>query len=370
MTAVSARTRHVFKTLPLLMFAGLAIVLLQSADASATAVRQREFSYENVTLTEDTVWRGRVTVRGSLVVAANATLRIEAGTTIRFGKTPILDQLPNLVVMGRLHCSGTKSNPVVFSSMSDQSWGGIVMLATEKKNLMEHFRIEGALKAVEARFSHLTMRHGLIQRGVHGIVASDAVLHASHVQLNVADRGVQATGSEFEFRHGSIKGGRHGIEAFDSTLDIYYGTISSCLVSGITAKDCRVRVRNTVISDCVAGAMFHGGEGQLLLSQFRQNRDAALYLKSARLKVSRSMFFASRRDAVTVEDGNAVFYGNVFEGNQGYNLVNKGAEDVLAIQNWWGSNSEPAIKSRIQDNKNGQVGIAPWLPQKPAALPF
>ena len=51
-------------------------------------VPQIPVAYENATITEDVSWRGSVVVKGALVVAPQATLRIEPGTAIRFMARP------------------------------------------------------------------------------------------------------------------------------------------------------------------------------------------------------------------------------------------------------------------------------------------
>jgi len=64
------------------------------------------------TITEDTSLRGTVLIKGSLVVAPQATLRIEAGTSLRFQRQSGALQNPRLVVQGRLVCAGTAQKPV------------------------------------------------------------------------------------------------------------------------------------------------------------------------------------------------------------------------------------------------------------------
>ena len=59
--------------------------------------------------------------------------------------------------------------------------------------------------------------------------------------------------------------------------------------------------------------------------------------------------------------------------NGGFNLYNAGREDVVAVQNWWGSNDEKTISSKIFDSSrdpgSGTVQLFPWLSGQPPILP-
>ena len=122
------------------------------------AFTKSDISYENITLSEDVTWRGTVLIRGYLVIAPQATLRIEPGTVVRFMKSAITRQLPRLVIMGRIQCNGTAEKPVLFApNFTDAAkgdWNGILLLASEKRNLFEHCRIEGSEIGLEALFFH------------------------------------------------------------------------------------------------------------------------------------------------------------------------------------------------------------------------
>ena len=54
------------------------LTTISSAAEQATSV------YDGAVLTEDVTWRGSILVRGFVVVAPQATLRIEPGTVVRF----------------------------------------------------------------------------------------------------------------------------------------------------------------------------------------------------------------------------------------------------------------------------------------------
>ena len=136
------------------VFIFLCLITIPPAVAQATSV------CDGVVLTEDVTWRGSMLVRGSVVVGPHATLRIEPGTVVRFAVSAD-QQLPILVVQGRLHAAGTSELPIVLTSDHSMPtrgcWGGIVLLSTEKNNLLEGCRIEYAETGIDIRFSNVTL---------------------------------------------------------------------------------------------------------------------------------------------------------------------------------------------------------------------
>ena len=107
---------------------GLFISLWMLATSTPTAaeshvpkpsvVNQSATVYENETITEDANWNGYVVVKGALIVAPQATLRIEPGTEILFTPSKGSRQLPRLVVLGRIQGVGTLDKPILFTSSS------------------------------------------------------------------------------------------------------------------------------------------------------------------------------------------------------------------------------------------------------------
>jgi len=52
------------------------------------SVGSPDFSYRDAIITEDTAWHGEVLIEGSLTVAPQTTLTVQAGTIIRFRRAP------------------------------------------------------------------------------------------------------------------------------------------------------------------------------------------------------------------------------------------------------------------------------------------
>lgn len=341
------------------------------------AIAQGDFSYENATLVEDVTWRGTVLVRGYLVIAPQATLRIEPGTVVRFMKSPILRQPPRLVVMGRIQCNGTVENPVLFAPNFTEAvkgdWGGILLLSSEKRNQCDNIRIEGAETAIEAHFSIFTAKGVTINRTGTGFILRDSVVALTTAVISDCETGLEVHDSELDLREGILTNNRRGIAAYHSSLALTMVNIRGSEQQGVMANECRVKFNTSVLVLNGVGALLKGGEGQVLMTRFEKNSDVGLYLSGARIKVQRCLFADNQGDGMRMDDGRGIVWSSAFSGNSGYNLANNGSEDVSAMQNWWGSNDETTILAKLRDSSKdprfGAVVVSPWLSEKPLTLP-
>jgi hypothetical protein len=334
-------------------------------------------TYVNTTITEDTTWRGTVVVKGFLVVAPQATLRVDPGAVIRFMAVSGSQQLPRLIVMGRIQSIGTVDRPILFAPNRAKSnkgdWGGILLLASEKRNQFEHCRIEGAETGLEGRFSSVTANALTISRSQNGCLLRDSSATLIAPNISSCDTGVEVHDSEVELRDARISANRRGIALFRSSV-----VMSSVIVTGssqqaILSEDCRIKFNSCEISDNAVGARISGGEGQVYLSNFVRNRDTALHLVAARVKISRNQISNNMRDGLKLEDDRATVWGNSITFNGGYNLVYSGQDMMNAVQNWWGTNDDASITAKIYITAGVQrsrlVNVFPWLPEKPAIFP-
>src|SRR5690349_14032420 len=118
-----------------------------------------DFRYADQTLSEDVTWHGTVLVEGWLTVAPQATLSIQPGTVVRFRK--LGGQSSGLLITGRLNAVGSAQQPILFTSVYGDAtpgdWQGIMLLATEKKNLLRDLRIEAADNGLLGSFASFTM---------------------------------------------------------------------------------------------------------------------------------------------------------------------------------------------------------------------
>ena len=353
-----------------------AISLIVCMSLVSAAAEHRSSEYTEAVISEDLTWRGIVIVRGFVVVAPQATLRIEPGTVIRFAKTAN-GHLPNLVVDGRINAAGSTEQPIVFTSdtaaPSRGEWGGIVLLSTEKRNQLDHCRIRYARSGIDARFSSVTMNSVSIDQALTGLLAHDSIVQISGGSMTDSATGMEIHNSEFEAKGIKISSCQRGALFYSSAVLLSSPKITNNLQSGLEISDCRLKITSGVISGNEIGVTIKGGEGQLFMTGFQRNKQTALQLHGSRIKIQRCLFADNIKDAIRADDGMALLMNNAFSGNDGYNLYNAGSETIAALQNWWGTTDRQEIRDKIYDlsrNKNtGIVDIYPWLNEKPQLMP-
>ncbi len=340
------------------------------------AAEQVTTVYDGAVLTEDVTWSGSILVRGSVVVAPQATLRIDPGTVVRFAASTA-QRLPNIVVQGRLHAAGSSERPIVLTY--DQSrpmrgaWGGIVFLSTEKRNLLEHCRLEYAETGIDVRFSTLTLKGVSISQARTALLSHDGVVQMSGGTISDSDTGIEIYNSEFDGRGTVIDSCRRGCQLNRSSIVLATTRVVNSRQTGFEANECRIKISGGEFSGNERGAVIKGGEGQIVMSRFQRNRQTALHLSGSRIKIQRCLFSENLQDGLRTEDGTALPLNNAFISNAGFNLFNAGSETVSARQNWWGTADQSLIRQKIHDaarDKNaGVVDIFPWLDGKPPLMP-
>jgi hypothetical protein len=343
---------------------------ISSAAEQATAV------YDGAVLTEDVTWRGSILVKGFVLVAPQATLRIEPGTVVRF-ESASSGQLPNLVVQGRLNAAGTVERPIVLTSdrsgPAPGSWGGIVLLSTEKRNLLEGCRIEFAETGIDVRFSTLTLKEVSLVKNRTALLSHDGVVRMTGGTVSDAETGIEIYNSEFEGRDMVVSSCQRGCMLSKSSVVLASLKMLNNRQTGLEAEECRLKITDGEFSGNELGARIEGGEGQIVASVFKGNRQTALHLLDSRIKIQRCLFAGNSRDALRTEDGRALLLNNAFSANGGFNLYNAGSDVVCARQNWWGTTDRLLIGQKIhdaaRDKNSGAVQVFPWLTEKPPLMP-
>lgn len=332
--------------------------------------------YDGAVLTEDVTWRGSIRITGSVVVAPQATLRIDPGTVVRFAASTA-QRLPALVIQGRLNAAGTAEKPVVM--MSDRtravrgSWGGIVFLSTEKRNLLEHCRIEFAETGIDVRFSSVTLKTVTIVHANTALLSHDGVVQMSGSTVSDSETGIELYDSEFDGRDTIVDSCQRGALLNKSGVILASVTFMNNKQTGLESDESRIKISGGEFSGNTLGARIKGGEGQITMTRFVRNKQTALHLSGSRVKVTRCLFAENLQDALRTEDGRALLLNNAFSSNAGFNLFNAGREVVSARQNWWGVKDPLLVSQKIydatRDKKTGAVLVFPWLNEKPPLMP-
>jgi len=344
---------------------------------SRTLLTQAETVLDGRTITEDLTLRGSVLVRGSLVVAPQATLRLEAGTQVRFAPAAGSGAKPSLVVLGRLMAQGTAQKPVVLGSAFGQpavgDWGGVLLISTEKRNSLDHCRIEGAQTGVTARYSQFSGVGLSIVHSHLGIALYDSLVSLTKAEIQRCDVGLNLSDSEMELKESLVKENRIGVVALRSALVGDGLQLRNNSQEGMVLDQARFRISGSTVTENRSGVRATGGEGQILFSRFSDNREDGVVLQETRVRISDSSFIRNGRAGLALENARGSAVGCFFADNAQAQLLHAGSEPFSAPLNWWGTADEQRIASGIQDSGRisgeGKVQYVPFLLQSPSNVP-
>jgi hypothetical protein len=286
-------------------------------------------------------------------------------------------QAPNLIIQGRLQAIGTSERPIILTSALTKpvrgSWGGVVLLATEKRNLIERCRIEFAETGIDVRYSTVSLKSISIVQAQTALLSHDGSIQIASGVISDSENGIEIYDSEFEAKDLTVLSCQRGCVLNKSSAVLTAPRIQNNQKSGLEANDCRIKITGGEFSGNAYGARIMGGEGQIVTSRFERNRQTALHLLGSRIKIQRCLFDGNIQDALRMEDSRALILHNAFGTNGGYNLYNAGSEVVNARQNWWSGTDALVIKQKIydfqRDKNSGAVQIFPWLNEKPLLMP-
>lgn len=326
---------------------------------------------------EDIVLRGTVLIRGSLVIAPQATLRIDPGAIVRFTPAEGSRELPRIVIQGRIVAAGTVQQPIVFGPAFSESaagdWGGIVLLNSEKKNSLDHCRIEGAQTGLEAHFSRFSGRGFTVTKSYSAIVLFDSEASLQGSTISRCDTGCRISDSELDFRDSGVIENRMGIVGQRSSFTLTNAKIMNNSQEGVLADQCRFRLSGSLFAENRCGIKLTGGDGQIFLCRFSQNRENGAEMAGVRIRVNNSSFTQNAGVGMLLENARGSVVGSSFSGNRGGNLQNRGNETFAALLNWWGSADENMIAAGITDHgrkdATSLVPFVPFLKERPATAP-
>lgn len=326
-------------------------------------------SYHNATLAEDTVWRGVVQVEGWVVVPPQMTLKVEAGTTVRFVSAE--GGKGGLLVQGRLVAAGNSDQPVLFASAFRNAaagdWQGIVLLASDKKNVMEECRIEGAVNGLQVLFAQVTLHSLTLASCDTGLSFRDSYANVAGSGVSGCSVGVRAKESELELRDTSISSNRQGMVVSGGSLYLASATLYGNDKSAFTADNARLQASGSSFTVNGTGMSLNGCEGAISYCRFLNNREAGLHLVESRLRVNGNDISQNNSVGLRIAEGGNVLWGNVLAANNSHDLEYEGAADLFAMGNWWGETEPDRIpdRIRIQGGTGGRVLYQPPLTLRP-----
>lgn len=349
----------------------------RNQQAVRTVITKADTVLEGRVITEDLTLRGTVLVRGSLAIAPQATLRLEAGTEVRFAPALNSQEKPLLLVLGRLVVQGTPQRPVHLGAAYDQpvagDWGGVLLLSTEKKNSLEQCRITGAQAGITARYSQFSATGLQVSHCLVGVSLYDSVAVLSRPDIQRCDVGVRLADSEMELKDGTVRENRLGVLAQRSALVAGGLVVRNNSQEGLVFEQARFRISNSTLTENRSGIQVVGGEGLVALSRMSANREQGAAVRDARIRITDSRFTDNGGSGLLVEDVRGSATGSSFVNNGKFQVERQGREPFSAPLNWWGTTDERKVSDGIHDagRASGQnlLQYLPLLSAAPAALP-
>jgi hypothetical protein len=311
---------------------------------------------------EDNQWQGNLQLDGWITVAPQATLTVSPGTVVRLGSGS------GIHILGRIVVKGTPENPVLFTSLSREplpgEWRGIVLSGSEKKNILDHLRIEGAETALLARFSSFTARGMTIDRAVTGMQLQECVVSLTAGRINACMSGIVADNSELTLERVIMEHNHNAIAMNASSLLATEVTLSGNRNSGLMADGSQLKLDRFTVSGSETGSRITRGEGAITASVFRDNSEAGLVLAGSRLKLTGNRF-SGNRIGLQSDDHLPVLWGNALYDNKSYNLLYLGEDSYYAGGNWFGTGIRESSEKTVFSKRHGALQIEPLLTTTP-----
>jgi hypothetical protein len=322
-------------------------------------------TYRTASLVEDTVWSGEVRVEGGVTVAPQATLTITQGTVVRF-VAPINGPRPALLVQGRLVAHGSADQPIVFTGNGQEpagvTWQGILLVGSEKSNLLEHVRIKEAMVGIDALFSRLTVKSVWADRCGTGFRVQDTLFEATGGLVAGCGIGLHLIDAEAAVRGMQVQRNRQGIVCRRGSIAVHSAEIAANEKEGLLVYGSRLSLELNKIMQNGVGLVVENGEGTVKGNRIAQQQTYGVQLASARVRFQNNVVTGNGAAGLLVRDGRAVAFGNSLHANGGFDLVNEGEEEFRAPGNWWGGN-DPLTRKRL--GGTGPIIVTPVLSQPP-----
>jgi hypothetical protein len=229
-------------------------------------------------LQHDTIWNsenGIIVIDGTLTVQSSVTLGIEPGTIVKFS-----GENSGIVVSGNLDIDGTSENPVVLTSLRDDSaggdtngdgtasgpipgdWIGLHFDSSSSFGQLENVEIRYAYAAIDeyGEGGYVEVRNSTFRNGMFGIVVHEIFAEIEAENCLIIDQAYNglsvAADSREVFRNCTIVG--NGFQG------------SGLLGAAIDLRAANLTLENTIVAFNRHG-LYHDGEGEPLLTIFNSD---------------------------------------------------------------------------------------------------
>jgi len=320
-----------------------------------------EETLRDTIITQDTVWRERVTVDGVVMVAPQATLSIRPGTRVSFVGYSSVIARSALVVEGRIDATGTPDAPISFEPASSSPWGGVTLVDSRKNNRLESVSIRGAAVSLRIIRSHATITDTVVDGGGTGVETIDAVVSMRGGEIRNTDIGISINGGDLTIRGTTISGNGIGVNARSAALTCRETRFIGNRRRGLFTLQTHLLAEDSLFDGNRIAAAFDGGEGVFRRNRVQSSGGDGVHVANARLSIVENLFLRNAGNSLTLRDGLATVSRNLFERGQALDIVNLGTLPLHLPGNWWGD--DPQRGGRL--GGIGSIDVRPLLTERP-----
>jgi parallel beta helix pectate lyase-like protein len=364
-------------------------------EAPALPPLNREFGDE--ALVGETVWSGRIRVKGNVRVPEGSRLLIVPGTVVEFTRRDTNgDGLGEngLLVQGVLIAKGTPRAPIVFRSAEERrsmgDWDAInIMNSARAENLIENCIVEDAYRGLHFHFSTVQVNGALFRNNFRGVQFQESIVEIMGCDFFSNRSGVQGRDSSLRFSDNRLADNHQGVNFLRCELNASGNQVTGSLREAMRVREgSAILDRNRIVGNRIGlmiADIYYGtisrnvaadnGETGLAMKNVDNlevldnylggNGANGLNLQEARATVRGNLIAANAERGIGIVSFAGVITGNNIAANGLYAIELEGRDDVDARDNWWGG-SDPAkvICDRRMDPARGNVLIG-TVPERP-----
>lgn len=344
--------------------------------------------YGDAALAGETVWQGRIRVKGIIRVPEGGRLVILPGTVVEFSKKDTNGDgigENGLFIQGRLIAKGTREAPIFFRSaekvpkMGD--WDSInIMNSDGSQNLIEFCQVEDAYRGAHFHFSNMSISNTIFRNNYRGIQFQESAVEIRSSWLYGNKSGVQGRDSSIIFNNNSVSGNYDGANFFRAYLTAEGNRFQRNLKEGLRLRESTSTLTKNLMDGNRFGVMVADTFSSSISSNvISANNEIGISLKNSdNLELSGNFFTNNGINGLNIQDSRATVRANLFAGNgeRGIGILSftgllagnnftenglyaidyEGAADLAAQANWWGD-ADPGkvIGDKRIDPKRGRV---------------
>jgi hypothetical protein len=363
-------------------------------------VREVSRIYGDEVLLGDTVWQGRIELRGIIRVPEKSRLVILPGTIVEFRKKDTNSDgigENGLMIQGVIIAKGTPAAPIMFRSAEKNramgDWDAInIMNSDGTQNLIEFCQIEDAYRALHFHFSNVAVTNTVLRNNYRAVQFQESLLELRNSWLYSNKSGIQGRDSEVNLSGNIVSNNFMGGNFFRCNINAVRNRFLNNIKEGLRLREGVPVVSENIIAGSRYGLMvadtYYGSFGRNLLAN---NSEIGFSLKNVdNVEISGNFIAGNGINGMNVQDSSAVIKENQFAGNgeRGMGIISfdglisannfsrnglyaidlEGKNDILAPSNWWGGGEpERVVFDKLDEPGRGKVKAESPM-QKP--LPF